>query len=321
MSEVVSLVKNKILSIKLKIIPAIIIIGLTYFESAYSKPYEAKSLFSSPLKWGGFSQEEDCPSSDSFLWTEYTLDQQGVPFCARYFKSHNFDVNKPTVVQLYGDRSLSISKAPYDIKGNTAFEQQQVATRNSKRTGMNHIVLARPGTYGSDGNHRERRKRDEFEMLNAALSLLSKRYELNNINMIGHSGGGTAVAALMTLGRDDLGCLVVTSGAFNLLERAEYIRARKGLTSRPLTDLTGVYQPYDPLQFIDHIPASDSRRLYLVGDSRDNNTLFYFSYLFYKELKKHQHYVELVEAEGLEPFFHDLKDQPWIKIIQECVDK
>ena len=123
-----------------------------------------------------------------------------------------------------GDRVSLIKRPPQEIPANTADAQRRQAQAIFRRTGLPTLIIARPGTYGSSGNHYRRRQVEEFRALNAAVDAIKARYAIQRFILSGHSGGATAASALLTFGRRDIDCAVLTSGAWGLLERAERMR-------------------------------------------------------------------------------------------------
>jgi len=96
--------------------------------------------------------------------------------------------------------------------------QKSRTERTVQVFGVSVIVLERPGTFGSSGNHLRRGQVAEFLVLNSALDAIRQRYNIQQFVLMGHSGGATAAAALLTLGRNDVSCAVLTSGALGLLD-------------------------------------------------------------------------------------------------------
>lgn len=92
------------------------------------------------------------------------------------------------VVVLKGDRVSQIKRPPETIPGNTATDQRRQARAIMRQTGLPTIIIARPGTYGSSGNHYHRRRAEEFRAINAALDAIKARYGIQRVILNGHSG-------------------------------------------------------------------------------------------------------------------------------------
>jgi hypothetical protein len=84
------------------------------------------------------------------------------------------------------------------------------AERWSKRLRAPYIFFARPGTFGSSGDHMQRRRIEESQLISAALDRLKRKLGFEELVLVGQSGGGHVVASLLTQ-RSDIVCAVPTS--------------------------------------------------------------------------------------------------------------
>ncbi|WP_313351594.1 alpha/beta fold hydrolase [Paracoccus sp. (in: a-proteobacteria)] len=266
------------------------------------------------LPWGGDIPREDCELSVGGVWSEY----EGGADCLRYFASPGIDDSAVVIIVLRGDRDTWVGRKPEDIPHNTPSAQTELAAELAEEMGFPVIVLSRPGTFGSGGDHLRRRQPEEFLALAGALDDIRADHRIGRFVLLGHSGGATAAAALLTLGRDDIACAVLTSGAFDLLERAEALRAAQGRRSRPGLDLTGLPHPYDPLEYLDGIVNDTQRPIILIGNRTDQVTPFHFQRRFYEGLIARGHRAELREAAARPPNFHNLLGKPGTRAAAEC---
>jgi len=170
----------------------------------------------------------------------------------------------------------------------------------SNRFEVPSIYLGRPGTYGSSGKHYTTRGRPiEAQLINAALDGIKRRYRIQTYALGGHSGGGTLVAEMLAR-RDDLQCAVISSGASAY--RA-YLEAR-GLL-RP-GDTPSRFDPYDS---INSVPASQTRRVFVIGDPRETNVHFSAQQLYFRGLRERGHAAWLIPLErARDSRHHDLVD-------------
>lgn len=262
------------------------------------------------LHWNQPADRAACPDRPGYLWVQPA---EG-PACIRYFASNDIDGARLAVVQFSGDRDGVMDQAPTRIPGNTEALRTLDAQRSRDRAGVPWIFVARPGTYGSSGDHRRRRQPVEFHALDAALDALMQRHRLQRIVLVGHSGGATAGAALLTLGRTRVACAVLSSGAYGLLERARLLgRSRDGRT-----DTTGSTQFYDPLDHVDGIARDPARRIVLIGNRDDRNTPFELQQRFADAVARAGHRVELRTHAAEPPDFHDLKDHAALLAASQC---
>lgn len=269
-----------------------------------------------PLPWGGrINSVAECNKEETFALAE----GGGFLECLRYFGAGVEKSNRLVVVVMEGDRDNDVNRPVSEISNNTSSLRLQYANKLRARVGIPLILLSRPGTYGSTGNHRHKRTLSEFAPISAALDTLGKRYGVKRWIVVGHSGGGTAAAALLTLGRSDLECVVVTSGAFDLVERANRHRVAKGLSPKPFTDLTGTVHPYDPLHRLDGVVADENRMVFVLGNAKDKITPFEFQEKFAEGLARLGHRVRIEEVEARAPNFHDLNFGSGLEAASQCI--
>ncbi|ALZ98630.1 prolyl oligopeptidase [Leclercia adecarboxylata] len=222
------------------------------------------------------------------------------------------------LVVLKGDRVSQIKRSPDTIPGNTAEAQRRQARAMLRQTGLPTIIIARPGTYGSSGNHYRRRQAEEFQAIAAALDAIKARYGIQRFILSGHSGGATAASALLTFGRRDIDCAVLTSGAWGLLERAQRLRQEHNKPLASTLDGTGLPAPWDPLDHINGIAADPLRLILVVGNPQDRNTPFDLQARFAAALREHGHQVTLLERPAAPPEYHDLLGNAAINAIKRC---
>jgi hypothetical protein len=123
----------------------------------------------------------------------------------------------------------------------TAYDVQALAEQMCATFTRPFVHLARPGILGSTGHHLDRRRPREVALVDMALTRLKAHFGWRRLNLVGQSGGGHLVAALIAR-RADIGCAVITSG-----NTAVAVRNREdGRT----TDITGHADFFDP---IDHV--------------------------------------------------------------------
>ena len=135
---------------------------------------------------------------------------------------------------------------------------------------------------------------------------------------MGHSGGATAAAALLTLGRNDVSCAVLTSGAFGLLERAQMLRAESGLKQRPGRDTTGLPAPYDPMEHIRGIVRNPQLKIIVIGNPRDRVAPFVLQRRFVDLLNGNGYSAQLMTYGAFPPQYHKLRDDIGLKQAATC---
>ncbi|WP_124380208.1 alpha/beta hydrolase family protein [Pseudomonas synxantha] len=267
-----------------------------------------------PLRWNTPANRATCTESGSALWVEAGRGEA----CIRYFAGGALEHAPVVIVMFHGDRTTEMHRASQTIAGNTLAAKVNQARTLTKRVGVPLVIVARPGTYGSSGDHGQRRQAQEFITLNGALDQLRERYGIGQFVLLGHSGGATVAAALLTLGRTDVKCAVMTSGAFSLVQRAQMIRQSKGLPSRPGRDTNGLLHPYDPARHIDGIAVAPTRSLYVIGSPDDQVAPFALQEAFFQALMRAGHQAHLIKAQGVPTAFHQLRHDIGLKTAAQC---
>lgn len=253
---------------------------------------------------GAPAERRSCSNEAGTVWVEHALGSE----CIRYFPSQHVDRARIAVIEFHGDRL--VGKKPVAYRDNSQAAQLKLAQQEADAAGVPWIRVGRPGVYGSSGDHRQRRQEKEFRTLNAAVTAIRRRHQIEQLVLVGHSGGATAVAALLTMGRTDVRCAVMASGAFYLLERAADIRARHAPAARAvapslLRDTTGLRHPYDPAQHIEGIAPDRDRVLIFVGDPQDTVAPYALQRRFASALMQAGHAVLIKPVEARGSAHHD----------------
>ena len=184
------------------------------------------------------------------------------------------------------------------------------AEREASTYGVPYIRFSRPGTYGSSGFHKLRRRAREARVVDAALDALKTRYDIDAFAVSGQSGGGHVVASLLTM-RDDITCAVATSGVLAVRRRAEH-------HGWP-TDITGYDDYVDPIEHVAEIVSDPGRRVFVVGDPRDRNTPFHTQAAYAHAAMAAGHDVSLLIAEASGRSHHSLATKGF-KVVQWCLE-
>jgi len=289
-------------------IPIILCGWLLCIQHLYAKGNEHE-----PLAWTAPPQEHACPDTTSYLWVSHSEGRD----CVRYFPSQDLTGVPTLLVVFSGDRDQSRKLPIEDIRGNTRHLRERLAKNYAKRAGIPVAVVARPGTYGSSGDHRNRRRAREFLTMNAGLSALAERYGIARFVLLGHSGGATVAAGLLTLGRTDIHCAVLTSGAFDLMERDRRRAVAQG-KEPPSDDRLKRRAYFDPLYRTEGMKADSERRIYVLGNPRDKVTPYDLQKKFADAVAQAGHHVELREVAAKAPNHHDLLDRTGLNTAKEC---
>jgi len=289
------------MSLQLKCIGLFIIF---VFTGCVSSIKNVDTFSSEGLKSGSKITEDMCQFKDTSIWVGGSDNGE----CIRYFQAGLKDKNHIVHIWFHGDELNTYWKGPAGVgikdhvevisyKNSAPDKLQQYANREYTTFGIPYIRFSRPGVYGSSGDHNQRRRPREVEIVNEALDALKKKYNIESFILSGQSGGGHLVASLLAF-RKDISCAVITSGIVAITERVKL----KGWYA----DVTGYTDYYDPLNHINEITPSSNRSIFIVGDPRDTNVPFSTQEIYYKELKKARHQAVLIQAKAQGEQHHSL---------------
>jgi hypothetical protein len=183
--------------------------------------------------------------------------------CLRYWHAGLADAAaNPRVLVFFSGDLLVGNKVTSGYEGLTAWGMQKSADTVPARFGVPYVFLARPGTYGSSGEHTQRRRPLEARLVSAALDEIKKRHAIGELAVAGLSGGGHVVASLLGY-RSDIVCAVAASAL-----SAPKLRARlRGWSA----DSTGYNDSYEPLEHLDAVKANPALRVFVLGDPADSD--------------------------------------------------
>lgn len=223
--------------------------------------------------------EAQCNALGTAIW----VNVEGRGFCVRYWISRAGGMKDEVLVYIHGDIGTRKRGKVYladDADQSTAGRQQRNAEQWSRIYGGPFISIGRLGAYGSSGDHlRQRRTLLEVRVVMAALDALKERYDFKRFHVVGQSGGGHTVAAMLQM-RSDLGCAVMTSGILSVKTNALDI-------GWPIN--AKIAASYDPIDFIDAIQSRPGQRMIVMSDPDDSRVPYH----------SQREFVERVRAKGL----------------------
>lgn len=266
-----------------------------------AQPAEDEEFPVSELVGGKRTTREQCEATRDAVWVAH---QEGTE-CIRYFPSSNVVGARQAALFFHGDQLEGRFVIPGAYRNNRASALRREAEGLAKVNGVPYILVGRPGAYGSSGRHTERRLLKEYLSLNAAVDAIKARYGLVSVHLAGQSGGAASVGALLTLGRTDVICAAASSGVYDALARA---RDMAGQAGRPWNgcDVHGMCGSYNVTDHVDGVRKSEPRRIFIIGDPNDSNTLFKYQQAFADKLRAAGHDVTLVEGQARGPKHHGL---------------
>lgn len=220
-------------------------------------PFGDDPFWPSQVLYGSISSPSRCATIRDAVWA----DVPGGGECIRYFASGLIDgANPDAMVFIHGDYLVRGVSGKYWVLSHYARRSpsnlELDAKRWSEQARVPALFIGRPGVYGSSGDHKDKAKRREVDLINAALDQIKRRYRISRFHLAGQSGGGHSVAGLMPL-RTDIGCAAISSGAVAVTERYRLLKLA-------LPD--GLYDPVDDVGRIAKVP---SPRIFVLSDPED----------------------------------------------------
>lgn len=240
-------------------------------------PYEALH--------GSRSSPAQCLTVPDGFWVEF----DGKGDCIRAY-SHGLNSAENPVVLVYfsGDVMLKTRTAVRFIA--PGYERrspdglQRDMARWSREAGRPTIFLARPGMYGSSGDHNARRELREVMLMDRALNAIKNRYGVSRFILAGQSGGGQIAAALLNR-RHDISAAALSSALLSVREVTRHWDKRRTVQS------TNIQALHDPIDHVGRIPTQPRPSIVVLSD-REDRIVPYESQLAY---------VRRLQATGFEP--------------------
>lgn len=237
---------------------------------------------------GAYSSPDQCERVPGGLWVEV----DGMGDCIRFY-AHGLSTldHARCLVFFSGDVMLWTSKGVRHIT--SAYRKQspssieEAMTQWSREAGVPAIYLARPGIYGSSGDHNMRRRHREIALMSGALDVLREQYGISSFILTGQSGGGQIVAGLLNW-RTDIEAAIISSGLVSPRRVANFWEHRREVPGHLLYDAKAFYDPVDELG---RIPQNPSPEIYVISDPEDRTVPF----------SSQLYYVRRLRALGLNP--------------------
>lgn len=268
------------------VVAALVLVALT--GPAVAREPVRSTLDAELVKMGMRMSKAECDTLPDSLW----ISVEGQGDCIRTYNAGLKPYgNAKAFVWFHGDILTrrhargqffkTIEQVVIGYDDNNPAALRRLMARWSDEFRLPAVFLARPGTYGSSGDHSQRRQPREIALVAAAVDALKRRHNIGTFILAGQSGGGGVTAALLAH-RTDIECAVMTSGALAVRARVEHMKWP--------ADATGATSFYDPIDHVGAIKARPNLRTFIVGDSRDRVVPFVTQ----------QKYFEAVKARGIE---------------------
>lgn len=247
------------------------------------------------LERGVFATRLACDTIARAVWAQVAAAEGE---CIRYWVSGLAGGPSHPRVLIYmpGDQLIGDQAAPGYASLSPA-KMQSLVDDMASRAGVPVLLVARPGTFGSSGDHRQRRRWLEPQLVSKALDELKSRHGIRELSLVGLSGGGHTVASLLGW-RSDITCAVLASSV-----SAPRLRWQEmGRTS----DLTGYADSYEPEPHLQAASLHPALRVFVLGDPLDSNVKWSTQLPIATRLRALGVAVEVLAGEGSDAQRHAL---------------
>lgn len=260
--------------------------------------FSDKGDFSEAALMSGISATEaQCHAAANSVWVQT---KNSGSECLKYWKGgFGTQPAKRAMVYFHGDLFVGAGKTGKHYLEQTNANLQKNADSWAKYLGVPYIYFGRPGTHGSSGDHMQRRRIGESELVSAALDKLKARLGVDEWVVAGQSGGGHLTSALLTQ-RADIVCAVPTSAISSPRIRWEMAGRTR--------DMTNYTDSYEPTQFIVRDKMHPRLRVFVLGDPKDRNVYWPSQTVMADALQKAQVPVWTLQGQGAGPEAHGLSD-------------
>ena len=236
---------------------------------------------------GVVATKEQCDQVDNAVWAQTADSGQA---CLRYWAAgFPSAASRRAVVYFAGDcwhYSLGLGSL---CRKRTAARLKTDAEVWSRQLGVPYVFLARPGVFGSSGDHMQRRRPAESKLISAGLDELKKRLKIDQFVLVGQSGGGHVAASLITL-RSDVVCAVPASAPSSPRIRWQTLKWTR--------DSTGYDDSYEPHAHLDKGHMHPPLRVFVLGDLNDKEAVWASQTVLADKLRTAAVPVEVLTGEG-----------------------
>ncbi|MES2956514.1 MAG: hypothetical protein V4711_13740 [Pseudomonadota bacterium] len=242
---------------------------------------------------GTRATREQCVATVNAVWAQ---PEGANGECLRYWHAGLREGMNPRALFFFsGDLLVQDTVVDITYAATTPARMQAVIDTVPQRFGVPYVFIGRPGTFGSSGAHKERRRAPEARLVSAAIDEIKKRHEIQEISIAGLSGGGHVVASLLGY-RSDVVCAVPTSAVSSPAMRMKL----RGWT----VDATGYSDSYEPMEHLNKTLMNPELRVFVVGDPADTNVPWAVQTALADRLRTLGVKVEVLQAEAVGPERH-----------------
>ncbi len=233
------------------------------------------------------------------VWVEVNLNGYSYKECIRYYSAGLLEsqTNNRAIVYFSGDVGV-IGGAPASY---TSLKPQDMVnkavTASTELYNFPYIFVARPGIYGSSGVHNGARKPLESLLMSEALNKINQRHQILNYVLVGHSGGGHIVSALLSK-RTDILCAVPSSAPSSPKKQAE------ALGKTPDPRLFETVDAITPLT-----PKHPANRVFVVGNLNDSIVPWVSQLVLHDKLIQLSWASNIINLQAIDGSHHDVAEK------------
>jgi hypothetical protein len=270
---------------------------------------------------GVTATKEQCDRVENAVWAQTADSGQA---CLRYWAAgFSRTASNRAVVFFEGDYWSYTRGLIGGYREMTTERLKAGAESWSRHLGVPYVFFARPGVFGSSGDHMQRRRPAESKLISVGLDELKKRLGIDEFVLVGQSGGGHVTASLITL-RSDVVCAVPASANSSPRIRWQTL----GWTR----DATGYDDSYEPHEHVDKSRMHPKLRVFVLGDPNDKNAVWASQTILADKLRTAGVPVEVLTGEGVGAQAHGLgrsalavagwcaNNVPTIEIVRRAAD-
>ena len=262
--------------------------GTKYWQSS-TPPGEPIAMLRTQDQNGSTSvrvTERDCKGRQDRIWVA----TEDFAECIAYVVAKAAQPNDTAVLFFNGDVPLerrSDQHSPSTRDGALA-----MAAKLAERYGVTAIILGRPGLMGSTGFHQAGGMREDAYVMNLAVDMLRDKLSLRRLAMAGQSGGSRLIAQMMALGRRDIACTAMGSGAYDTPQQTSGSRVSTNIWGQPGR------RYLVPMHEAGKLPQVRDQRNFIIGDRQDQIAGFPEQLAWFEKLQALGHNAVLIEARG-----------------------
>jgi pimeloyl-ACP methyl ester carboxylesterase len=168
------------------------------------------------------------------------------------------------------------------------------------KSGITTIVVGRPGLMGSTGFHQAGGMAEDAHVINAALDSIKQTFGIKRLALAGQSGGSRLIAQLMVLGRDDIRCAAMGSGAYGI----PLLQGGGNVGTNVFGEAGQRF--LIPLKEAGRVVPNRERRSFVIGDPSDKITGFAEQREWAGKLTALGHHAVLVTGRASDPDNHGM---------------